>query len=139
MQARSNPDQLDYTRTHEQRGGSHRLRYPAQVGIQQPRDAGVPEPLQTATRLLEGQYAGLSAHPPLSPANESPTSRTACRNSPTAGPDSLDFQLVRTKLIARKKTTQDAIAYFSDALGAQKHGNPIAQRYGLIISLLPQP
>ena len=34
-------------------------------------------------------------------------------------PDSLDFQLVRTKLIAAQKTAPDAIAYFSDALGAQ--------------------
>jgi predicted Zn-dependent protease len=51
-------------------------------------------------------------------------------------PDSLDFQLVRTKLIAAQKTAPDAIAYFSDALGTQNYGNPIAQRYGLVSALL---
>ena len=51
-------------------------------------------------------------------------------------PDSLDFQLVRTKLIAAQKTAPDAIAYFSDALGPQNYGNPIAQRYGLVSALL---
>ncbi|MFZ2540757.1 MAG: tetratricopeptide repeat protein, partial [Gallionella sp.] len=51
-------------------------------------------------------------------------------------PDSLDFQLVRTKLISAQKTTTDAINYFSDALDTQKHGNPIAQRYGLVGALL---
>jgi predicted Zn-dependent protease len=50
--------------------------------------------------------------------------------------DSLDFQLVRTKLISSQKTAVDAIAYFSDALDSQKHGNPIAQRYGLVEALL---
>ena len=50
--------------------------------------------------------------------------------------DSLDFQLVRTKLISAQKSAPDAIAYFSDALGAQKHGNPVAQRYGLVGALL---
>jgi predicted Zn-dependent protease len=51
-------------------------------------------------------------------------------------PDSLNFQLVRTKLIAAQKTAPEAITYFSDALGAQNYGNPIAQRYGLVSALL---
>ena len=51
-------------------------------------------------------------------------------------PDSLDFQLVRTKLIAAQKSAPDAIAYFSAALGPQNFGNPIAQRYGLVRALL---
>jgi predicted Zn-dependent protease len=51
-------------------------------------------------------------------------------------PDSLNFQLVRTKLIAAQKTAPEAIAYFSDALGSQNYGNPIAHRYGLVSALL---
>ena len=43
---------------------------------------------------------------------------------------------LRTKLIAAQKTAPDAIAYFSDALGSQNFGNPIAQRYGLVRALL---
>lgn len=51
-------------------------------------------------------------------------------------PDSLNFQLVRTKLIGAQKTAPEAIAFFSDALGTQKFGNPVAQRYGLVSALL---
>jgi predicted Zn-dependent protease len=50
--------------------------------------------------------------------------------------DSLDFQLVRNKLLAQDKTPQDAIKYFSDALGVKKFGDPTAQRYGLALALL---
>jgi len=35
-----------------------------------------------------------------------------------------------------QKTPTEAIAYFTDALGAQKYGNQIAQRYGLALALL---
>ncbi len=52
-------------------------------------------------------------------------------------PDSLDFQLVRSKLRVLDKTPQEAIAYFTDALsGPRKFGNPVAQRYGLTLALL---
>lgn len=50
--------------------------------------------------------------------------------------DSLDFQLVRSKLYALGKPPREAIAYFSDALGARKFGNPIAHRYGLTLAYL---
>ncbi len=51
-------------------------------------------------------------------------------------PDSLDFQLVRNKLLVMDKGPQDAIPYFTDALGPRKFGNPVAQRYGLTLALL---
>jgi predicted Zn-dependent protease len=51
-------------------------------------------------------------------------------------PDSLDFQLVRTKLLAAQKSTADALSYFDHALNDKKFGNPVAQRYGLILALL---
>jgi predicted Zn-dependent protease len=51
-------------------------------------------------------------------------------------PDSLDFQLMRARLNALQKTPQDAVAYFTAALGEQRYGNPVAQRYGLVLALL---
>ncbi len=38
--------------------------------------------------------------------------------------------------MAGQKSATDAIAYFSMALGPQGFGNPVAQRYGLVSSLL---
>ncbi len=50
--------------------------------------------------------------------------------------DSLDFQLVRSKLRVAGKSPAEAITYFSDALGPRKFGDPVAQRYGLALALL---
>ena len=51
-------------------------------------------------------------------------------------PDSLEFQLIRARLIALQKDPAEAVAYFDSALGSKKFGNPIAQRYGLVLALL---
>lgn len=49
--------------------------------------------------------------------------------------DSLDFQLVRAKLMVMDKTPRVAIKYYQDALGPRKFGNPVVQRYGLTQAL----
>jgi predicted Zn-dependent protease len=51
-------------------------------------------------------------------------------------PDSLNFQLVRAKLNIAAKSPAEAVAFFTSALGEQKFGNPIANRYGLALALL---
>lgn len=51
-------------------------------------------------------------------------------------PDSLEYQLVRNKLMVLDRGPQDSITYFTDALGPRKFGNPVAQRYGLTLALL---
>ena len=43
---------------------------------------------------------------------------------------------MRAKLKTLQTTPQESIAYFSSALGNQKFGNPVAQRYGLVSALL---
>ena len=127
---------LNFTRTHEQEADRIGL------DILQKSDFNthaMPEflgKLQRATRLFENNTPGyLRTHPITSDRIADIENRVS--NQPyRLIPDSLNFQLVRTKLIGAQKTATDAIAYFSDALGAQKHGNPIAQRYGLVSALL---
>jgi predicted Zn-dependent protease len=52
-------------------------------------------------------------------------------------PDSLEFQLVRSKLRVLDMDPRDAVAYFSGSLsGPRKFGNAVAQRYGLTLALL---
>jgi predicted Zn-dependent protease len=43
---------------------------------------------------------------------------------------------VKAKLYATTKPPAEAISFFRSALGDQKFGNPIANRYGLIVALL---
>jgi len=51
-------------------------------------------------------------------------------------PDSLDFKLVRNKLLVLDKSPSDAVSYFTDTLsGPRKFGDPVAQRYGLTLAL----
>lgn len=135
-QAHAIQNRLDYTRTHEQEAD--------RIGFDTLLKSGfnvhaMPEFLnrmQTATRLLEGNMPGYLRTHPITSERIADIENRAQKQPYRLIPDSLDFQLMRTKLIAAQKTAKDAITYFSNALGAQKHGNPIAQRYGLVISLL---
>lgn len=127
---------LNFTRTHEQEADRIGLDILQKSGFN---THAMPEflgKLQKATRLFENNTPGyLRTHPITSDRIADIENRVA--NQPyRLIPDSLNFQLVRTKLIGAQKTATDAIAYFSDALGAQKHGNPVAQRYGLVSALL---
>lgn len=136
MQARAIQKQLDYTRTHEQEADRIGFEILHKAGFNTHAMPEFLDRLQTATRLLEGNTPGYLRTHPITSERVADIANRVQKQPYRLIPDSLDFQLVRTKLIARQKTAQEAIAYFSDALGAQKHGNPIAQRYGLVISLL---
>jgi predicted Zn-dependent protease len=135
-QARSIQKQLNYTRSYEEEAD--------RIGLQLLRKSGfdthaMPEflqRLQNSTRLLEGNAPNyMRTHPITSDRIAEIENRV--QNDPyRLIPDSLNFQLVRTKLIGAQKTAPEAIAFFSEALGSQKYGNPIAQRYGLISALL---
>jgi predicted Zn-dependent protease len=135
-QARSIQKQLNFTRSYEEEAD--------RIGLQLLRKSGfdthaMPEflrRLQTSTRLLEGNAPNYMRTHPITSDRIAEIENRIQKDPYRLIPDSLDFQLVRTKLIAAQKTPQDAIAYFSDALGSQRHGNPIAQRYGLISALL---
>lgn len=136
MQARAIQKQLDYTRMHEQEAD--------RIGLDILQKSnfsihGMPEflnRLQRATQLLEGQAPSYLRTHPITGDRVADIENRVYKQPYRLIPDSLDFQLVRTKLIAAQKTASDGIAYFSDALGAQKHGNPVAQRYGLVGALL---
>lgn len=128
--------QLDFTRTHEQEADRIGLNILQKSNFNTHAMPEFLSRLQTATRLLEGNMPGyLRTHPITSERIGDIENRV--QNHPyRLIPDSLNFQLVRAKLIAAQKTAAEAIAYFGDALGAQKHGNPVAQRYGLVAALL---
>jgi predicted Zn-dependent protease len=129
--------QLDFTRTHEQEAD--------RIGIDLLQKAGFSihamptflERLQHATRLLEGGAPNYLRTHPITSNRVADLENRVEKQPYQLIPDSIEFQLVRTKLIASQKTAGDAVSYFKSALvGKEKFGNPVAQRYGLVLSLL---
>ena len=136
MQAHILQKQLDFTRTHEQEADRIGLDILQKSDFNTHAMPEFLDRLQKATRLLEGNTPGYLRTHPITSERIADIENRVQKQSYRLIADSLSFQLVRTKLIGAQKTAADAIAYFSDALGAQKHGNQIAQRYGLVSALL---
>lgn len=135
-QAGSVQKQLNYTRLHEQEADRIGLSILQKSGFNAHAMPEFLERLQRATRLLEGSAPNYLRTHPITSDRIADIENRVSKLPYRLIPDSLDFQLVRTKLIAAQKSAPDAIAYFSNALGAQQYGNPIAQRYGLVSALL---
>jgi predicted Zn-dependent protease len=135
-QARAVQKQLDFTRTHEQEADRIGLDILQKSAFNTHAMPEFLDRLQKATRLLEGNAPNYLRTHPITSERVADIENRVQKQPYRLIPDSLNFQLVRTKLIASQKTTADAIAYFSGALGTQKFGNPLAQRYGLVSALL---
>ena len=118
MQARAMQKQLDFTRTHEQEADRIGLEILQKANFNIHAMPEFLDRLQKATRLLEGNMPGYLRTHPITSERIADIENRVNKQPYRLIPDSLDFQLVRAKLIAMQKTAPDAIAYFSDALGA---------------------
>ena len=136
VQAHSLQKQLDFTRAYEEEADRIGLQLLQKSGFNTHAMPEFLERLQKATRLLDGNAPNYLRTHPITSYRIAEIENRVQKQPYLMIEYSLDFQLVRTKLIAAQKTAPDAVAYFSDALGAQKHGNPVAQRYGLVAALL---
>ncbi|MDD4929699.1 MAG: M48 family metalloprotease [Gallionella sp.] len=135
-QAHAAQKQLDFTRIHEQEADRIGFDILQKAGFNTHAMPEFLERLQRATRLLEGGAPNYLRTHPVTSDRIADIENRVNRQPYRLLPDSLDFQLVRTKLVGAQKTTRDAIGYFEDALSAHRHGNPIAQQYGLVSALL---
>jgi predicted Zn-dependent protease len=136
VQAGNIQKQLNFTRTYEEEADRIGLQLLQKSGFNTHAMPEFLERLQKATRLLDSNAPNYMRTHPITSDRIAEIENRVQKQPYRLVPDSLDFQLIRTKLIAAQKTAPDAIAYFSDALGAQNYGNPIAQRYGLVSALL---
>lgn len=128
--------QLNFTREHEQEADRIGFETLLKAGFDTRAMPAFLERLQRATRLIDGDAPNyLRTHPVTSDRIADMENRVS-RQPYRLRADSLDFQLVRIKLIEKQKTARDAVRYFNDALTTRPFGNPIAQRYGLVIALL---
>jgi len=135
-QARAVQKQLDFTRLHEQEADRIGLDLLERSGFNAHAMPEFLERLQRATRLLEGNAPNYMRTHPITSERVADIENRVSKQPYRLIPDSLDFQLIRTKLIAHQKSTSDAISYFDHALNDKKFGNPLAQRYGLILALM---
>ena len=136
VQAGSIQKQLNFTRAYEKEADNIGLRLLQKSGFNAHAMPEFLKRLQKANRLLESGAPNYMRTHPITSDRIAEVENRVQGHSYRLIPDSLDFQLVRAKLIVAQKTALDAVAYFNDALGTQNFGNPIIQRYGLVISLL---
>ncbi len=135
-QAGSIQRQLNFTRTHEQEADRIGLATLQQSGFDARAMPAFLERLQKATSLLEGNTPSyLRTHPVTSERIADIANRVQQIPFRLVA-DSLDFHLVRARLQTMRKSPQEAVAFFTDAMGPQKYGNQTAQRYGLALALL---
>ena len=135
-QARSMQKQLNFTRSYEEEADRIGLQLLRKSGFNTHAMPEFLERMQNSTRLLEGNAPNYMRTHPITSDRIAEIENRVQKDPYRLIPDSLNFQLVRTKLIGAQKTAPAAIAFFSDALGPQGYGNPVAQRYGLVSALL---
>ncbi|MFM2408684.1 MAG: hypothetical protein RL358_1426 [Pseudomonadota bacterium] len=136
VQARAVQKQLDFTRVHEQEADRLGLDTLQKAGFNTHAMPEFLDRLQHATRLVEGNAPNYLRTHPVTSERVADIENRVSKQPYRLMQDSLDFQLVRSKLIAAQKTSADALSYFEQAVHGEKFGNPIAQRYGLVLSLL---
>lgn len=152
MAARSNPEvsqaailgaqagsiqrQLNFTREHEQEADRIGLATLQKSGFDTRAMPAFLERLQKATSLLEGNTPSYLRTHPVTSERIADIANRVQQTPYRLVADSLSFHLVRAKLQAMQRSPQEAVAYFTEAMGAQKHGNQTAQRYGLTLALL---
>jgi predicted Zn-dependent protease len=128
--------QLDFTREHEKEADRIGIDLLQQSGFDPHAMPSFFERLQKATQLAEGDTPSYLRTHPLTTERVADVGNRVQRIPFKLVADSLDFHLVRARLNAMQKPPREAASYFQSALGAQRFGNQIAQRYGLVLALL---
>ncbi len=128
--------QLNFTRTYEQEADRIGLSTLEKSGFDTRAMPAFFEKMQRATRISEGNTPTYLRTHPVTAERIADVGNRVQQLPFHLVPDSLTFQLVRAKLNANVKTPSEAVAFFTSALGDQKFGNPVANRYGLVLALL---
>jgi predicted Zn-dependent protease len=128
--------QLNFTRTHEMEADRIGLATLEKSGFDTRAMPAFFDKMQRATRILEGNTPTYLRTHPVTAERIADVDNRVQQLPFHLVPDSLNFQLVRAKLNATQKSPADAVTFFTSALGDQKYGNPIANRYGLVLALL---
>jgi len=128
--------QLDFTREHEKEADRIGLGILEKTGFDTRAMPAFFDRMQKATQILDGNTPSYLRTHPITTERVADVDNRVQQTPFHLVPDSLDFQLMRARLNALQKPPQEAVAFFRSALGEQRFGNPVAQRYGLVLALL---
>ena len=128
--------QLNFTRQNEREADRFGLATLEKSGFDTRAMPAFFERMQKATQLVEGNTPSYLRTHPVTHERIAEVENRVEQIPYHLVPDSLDFQLIRSRIIATQRPPREAVAFFDDALGAKKFGNPIAHRYGLVLALL---
>ncbi|MBU1214526.1 MAG: M48 family metalloprotease [Gammaproteobacteria bacterium] len=128
--------QLDFTREHEKEADRIGIDLLQKSDFDPHAMPSFFERLQKATQLLEGDTPSYLRTHPLTTERVADVDNRVQQIPFKLVADSLDFHLMRARLNAMQKPPREAVSYFQSALGSQRFGNQIAQRYGLVLALL---
>jgi predicted Zn-dependent protease len=128
--------QLNFTRQHEQEADRIGLGILQKSGFDTRAMPAFFERMQKATQLIEGNTPSYLRSHPVTHERIAEVENRVQQIPYHLVPDSLDFQLMRSRLTAYQLIPQEAVTFFDAALGEKKFGNPIAHRYGLVLALL---
>ena len=128
--------QLNFTREYEKEADRIGLGILEKSGLDTRAMPAFFDRMQKATQLLDGNTPSYLRTHPITTERVADVDNRVQQTAFHLVPDSLDFQLMRARLHALQKAPQDAVAFFKSALGEQSYGNPVAQRYGLVLALL---
>lgn len=129
---------LDFTRTYEKEADRIGIELLERSGFDTRAMPAFFERMQKANGLLEGNAPSYLRTHPLTSDRIADVENRVQQLPYKLVADSLTFRLIRAKLQSIEKSPSSAVAYFTAALGPQKFGDPVAQRYGLVLSLLRQ-
>lgn len=128
--------QLDYTREHEREADRIGLQILDSGGFDVRAMPAFFTTLQRGTRFAEGGAPSfLRTHPLTSERIADVDNRVALMPYRQV-PNSLDFQLVRAKLLANKEVPETMIAVFEQNIRERRYSNEAVEHYGLAVAYM---
>lgn len=135
-QATAIQSQLDFTREHEREADRIGLQILNDAGFDPRGMASFFERLQRANRLYESNAPAYLRTHPLTTERIADMENRAARLPYRQVPDSLDYQLVKAKLLAEQGNPRDSLQRLESNLKDGRYANATAMRYGLAVALM---
>ncbi len=128
--------QLNYTRENEYEADRIGFQRMAIAGFDTTAMATMFQRLLKSTRFSDSNAPSYLRTHPITTERIADAQARAEKEPYRQVPDSLDFQMVRALLRSYQGTPREAVVYFDSAIAEHKYNSEVAERYGLVASLL---
>ena len=128
--------QINFTREHEYEADRIGFNQLVAAGFDPNGMASFMQRLQRANRFVEGNAPSYLRTHPITYERVAEAQTRAEGRTYKQVPDPLDFHMVRALLKSYQGTARETVAAFDAALRNKQYNNEIAERYGLVASLL---